>query len=424
VWLSGVMAAELGGGRSAQAIAALATLTTPVYLSLFTILSMNAFDVLCWALAFWIALRALRGGAPRLWLAFGVVAGLGLLNKVSALFLGAGLVAGLVLGGRRDVFRRPEFWLGGATAALLFLPYIVWQIAHGWPLLEFMENARLYKNVALTPPAFMIAQVLEVAGPLPSLVAAGGLAWLLADSRAHQVRPLGWAYPAIAAMMVAAGGAKPYYLAPAYTVLFAAGGTAIESWSRRWGGGVLRGAVAAALLVSGAAIAPLAKPLLPVDDYVAYAGAIGVAPSTEERHELGRLPQFFADMHGWADLAAAVGRVHAGLSPEERRHACVFAENYGQAGAIDFFGRQHGLPHAISGHNSYFLWGPRGCSGEIVIVIGSNRESLERRFARVDRAGESTCRDCMPYENHKPLWVARMLRMPLSEIWPAVKHFD
>lgn len=424
VWLVGAMARELGGGRFAQGLAMTAAFFAPVYLSLFSELSMNPFDVLFWAIAWWLLIRLLKTGDQRLWLAFGLVAGVGLQNKVSILFLGFGLVVGLVAARRWDVFRSRWLWIGGAVAVLLFSPYVIWNAAHGWPTLEFMENARRLKNVALSPAAFLGEQLLQ-AGPLALPVWLAGLAFLLADRRGRPYRALGWTYPAILGLMLAAGGAKPYYLAPTYTVLFAAGGVAIATWTAGWRrtGPVVRWALLVLVAVSGAAIAPLAKPLLPVDAYVRYAAALGETPTPEENTELGRLPQHFADMHGWPELAATVAEVYHALPAADRARACVFGQNYGEAAAIDVLGRPLGLPPAISGHNSYFLWGPRGCTGEVVIVIGSDRERQEEVFASVELAARTACDDCMPYENDRPVWVCRGLEAPIDQIWAEVGFY-
>jgi Dolichyl-phosphate-mannose-protein mannosyltransferase len=422
VWIAGLAARELGGGRFAQALAAVAALVAPAYLSLFTILSMNAFDVLVWAGLWWLVARILRTGNQRLWLAFGVLAGVGLENKISVLFLGFGVVVGLALARRWEVFKSPWLWAGGAIAGVLFAPHLVWQQLHGWPTLEFMGRARATKMKAFAPLDFLGEQAL-MAGPVSLPLWLAGLGALLAGRRFRPFRTLGWAYLAILVLLVASHG-KPYYLAPAYVVLFAAGAAAVEAWSARWGGAALRAAALAVVAAGGIAAASLAKPLLSEDAFVRYAAFWGLAPSTDEHHDLGRLPQFFADMHGWEGLAADVARVYATLPAADRARACVFAENYGQAGAIDFFGPALGLPRAISGHNSYFLWGPQGCSGDLLLVLGGKREEVAENFAAVEPGGVHTCADCMPYENHKAIWIARGLKAPVEEAWPHVKHYD
>jgi len=436
--LTAAVARRLGGGAFAQTLAALCAALAPIYLALGSYLSMNAFDLLFWAAAWWCAVRALdvpssgagdSAAAGRWWLAFGAIAGVGLLNKVSVLFLGFGIAAGLLLAAvyrpeARRALRDRRLWLGGVLSLLLFSPHLIWQQLHGWPTLDFMDHARRYKIVVLSPGQFLGEQVLLIAPALPVVIA--GLVFLLTDRRSRALRPLGWAVPAILALLMVAGS-KAYYAGPAYSLLFAAGAVAVEAWSGRlvrgatWG---LRGAVAALLIVVGVAVAPIARPVLPVESFVVYARTLGVAPASGEHHEMGRLPQFFADRFGWPELAADVARVHAALPAAERSRACVFAQDYGQAGAIDRFGPALGLPPAISGHNSYFLWGPRDCDGSLVIVLGDGRDRLGELFEEVELAAVHHCDDCMPYEDELPIWVCRRLRGSLSELWPRVRHYD
>jgi len=141
-----------------------------------------------------------------------------------------------------------------------------------------------------------------------------------------------------------------------------------------------------ATLAVSLALAPLAKPLLRVERFVAYQAALGMQPGTAERHAMGRLPQFFADRLGWRELAETVAQAHRALPDDERSKVCVFGQNYGQAGAIDFYGPALGLPKAISSHNSYHVWGPGDCTGEVLLMIGDEREDL-RAGLRERRAG-------------------------------------
>lgn len=215
--------------------------------------------------------------------------------------------------------------------------------------------------------------------------------------------------------------AKPYYLAPIYPILFAAGAARLERLTapHRW----LRPAAAVALLL-GLYRAPIAKPLLPVDTLVAYSAALGVPPGSDERARVGRLSAYFADMFGWQALAEAVASVHRALPAADRAAACVFGQNYGHAGAVAFFGPALGLPPAISGHNNYWLWGPGDCQGEVLIIIGGRKENHDRAFASVTAAGRFECRDCRPFESDHTIWVARQPRRTMAERWPRVKHYD
>jgi len=421
VWMSMEMARFLGGGRWARAFAGLATALAPVYLSIFSIFTMNAFDIVFWTAAVWIAMRALAGGPDRLWLYFGLIFGIGLENKWSPLFLGAGLFAGLLLARRGEVLRKRDFWLGWALAALLILPNIIWEFAHGWPTLEFIANERSGKITLLAPPAFLGQLVLQ-AGPLALPLAVAGLVYFFTGRHTRRVRALGWAALAVIVILTATHS-KPYYVAPIYAFVFASGGVAMTALTPGGTGRIFRWLYVIVLVAGGLALAPLAKPLLPVETYVRYSRTLGIHAEAGEREEVGRLPQFFADMFGWRDLADTVAGVYRSLPSGDREHACIMARNYGEAGAIDFFGAAMGLPHAISGHNSYWMWGPGDCTGQVVIVIGGSREELERRFESVTLATTFVCRNCMPYENNNPIWIAQGMRQPASVLWATMRHY-
>ena len=223
--------------------------------------------------------------------------------------------------------------------------------------------------------------------------------------------------------------AKPYYLAPIYPVLWAAGAVAIEAWTASWRSrtavvGVARWGLPGLVVLSGLALAPLARPILPVDDYLRYAHALGVAPGTDERKAVGRLPQFYADMQEWRGLAEAVGAATARLTASERPRACVFGQNYGEAGAVEYFAHELSLPPAISAHNNWFLWGTGECTLEVLLVVGDDAERLGELFFEIERGATFDCRDCMPYEDELPVWIVRRPRADLRALWPRIKHFD
>jgi hypothetical protein len=419
VWLAGRIATALGGGPFACALAGLATGLAPVALSLGSYYSMNVFDLLFWALIAWILVRVLSGGPERLWLAFGAVAGVGLLNKISILYLGFGLVVGLFLARRWDVFRSRLFWVGGLISLVVFLPHLLWQHAHGWPTLEFMANARRDKMAPLSAPGF-VGQALLQTAPMAWLWLAG-VAWLLLARSAARLRTLGFAFLAVVGVL-AFGGGKPYYLTAAYSLAFAAGAVGVETWTAGRAR-TLRTVLAVLTVAVALAVSPFGRPVLSVDAFVRYAAALGQKPGTEERNAVGRLPQFYADMQGWREMAEAVASVVRTLPAEDRARACVFGQNYGEAGAAEYFARGLDLPAAISAHNSYWLWGPGACTGDVLVVIGDRRQRLEELFTDVRLGAVFRCADCMPYEDGRSIWVARGLKQPVAELWPSLKHF-
>jgi hypothetical protein len=421
VFLTGRIARELGGGRYAQALAALAVLVAPVFLGTDHHYSMNTFDTLLWTLAAFLTLRALASESPRDWLLLGVVLGLGLLDKISVMWLIAGLGAGILVSSQRRALLTPWPWCAIGIALVMFAPNIVWQVTHGWPTLEFMRNATGRKMVAVSPLAFMGGQVLSM-NPVTLPLWLGGLLWLLLSRAGREGRPLAVMYLAVAAFLMAGGRSRASYLAPAYVTLFAAGAAAFERITAARPR-MLRAATAALVAVMGLVALPLALPVLPVDVYIRYAKALGMAPSTEEHHRMGLLPQHYADMFGWPELVDEVEKAYGSLTPEEQARCSIFAQNYGEAGAITVLGARRGLPPALSGHNNFWLWGPGERSGDVMIVVGGDPEDNARVFREIVRAGTATSKYAMPYEQDMPIYIGRGLKIPLRELWPQLRHY-
>ena len=425
VWLAGLMARALGGGRFAQALAMLAALVPPDFLGTASVFSMNVFDLLFWAVAAYLLIRIFAEDNARLWPWLGLVLGLGLLNKISVLWLGFGLACGLLLTPQRRWLRTRGPWIAGAIAAVTFLPYVLWQIPNHWATLEFIHNATTQKMQGLSPVAFLVDQV-NTMQPLTLPIWLAGLGFYFVATDGRRFRPLGIIYVAVLLILVVNQKSRPDYLAPAYTMLFAAGGLMVERAFARPAGRVLRPAALAALALGGAITLPFGMPILPIPAYVAYAAALGQKPSTDEKKALGALPQFYADMRGWPAMVADVARVYDTLPPADRAQAAIFTGNYGEAGAIDLFGPRLGLPPALSGHNNYWIWGPRGYTGDVMIFLvpAYAKPSLDKVFGSVVQAGEVDCGDCMPYEDHQPIYVCRHIRVPLAQMWPRTKHYE
>ena len=422
IFLTGLIARELGGGRFAQGLAALAVLIAPVYLIIDHVFSMNCFDHVFWVLAIYLVVKILKEDRPKLWLLFGLVTGIGLMNKYSVGFLGLGLVVGLVLTPARKHLLSKWLWLGGALAFLIFLPHIIWEIQHGFPTREFIRNATLYKNLPMSPPAFLLESTLQT-GPINLPIWLAGLYFLLFAKSGKPFRVLGWIYVADLILFLLTN-AKPYYLAPAYFILLAAGAVHLESivHARQWGW--LKPASVAALGLAGLTFLPYALPVLPVETFIRYEDFMGIHPGSGERGPSGRLPQMYADMFGWENQVATVARVYDALTPEEKARTNIFCSNYGEAGAIDFLGKKYGLPKAASGHNNYWYWGPGNWNADIVITVGESREDVEKSFEQVELAATVVSPYARLFETDLPIFVGRKPRMPLKEVWPRTKNFN
>jgi hypothetical protein len=420
VYVTMRLAAELDADRWQEMLAGVAAALAPVHVGVFGILTMNAFDFLLWGVSFWLTARALRTGDTKLWLWLGVAAGLALELKVSILFFGTGIMVGLIVARRWSDLHSPWLWLGILVAGVLCAPFALWQATHGWPLLDLMR-ASVEKNARHSLAEFLMAQLLYV-NPVAVPLALAGLVALLWAPWNRPFRPLGIASVVVLAILALSPTSKPYLLGPAYPLLFAAGASALTRVRTEKYRRVLTISYTGLVLLSGIIIAPLAKPILPVDRYLAYSAALGISAPADERGAVGRLPQFFADRVGWPEIVATIADVYESLPSTERKKACIVVDNYGEAAAVEFFGRAQNLPHVISGHNHYWYWGPGDCTGEIAIVLSRDSGELTRVFAEVERAAAVECGDCMPYERHKSVWIARGLRVPIQQLWPSLRH--
>ena len=386
VVFTGLLVREMGGSRFAQALACLAAVVAPVWLAVDHFFSMNSLVTCFWTVSAWLLLRALAHERPRTWIALGVVLGLGLLNKVSMLWFGGGVLAGLLLTPNRRVLRTPWPWVAGALAALIFSPHVLWQVRHGWPTLEFMRNASQGKMVHTGFGEFWAQQAL-VMGPGTLLLWLTGLVALL---RMPRERVLGISFLGVAALLIAGGSSRPNYLAVAYAPLLAAGATWVGNLAAR-GRARLRPLALGVTAMLGLPFVPLGLPVLSVEQHLAYARAIGVRIKPQEHSAESDLPQVLADMFGWEDMVRRVARVYHALPDSDRVRCAVFASNYGEAGAIDFFGPRYGLPPAISRHNNYWLWGPRGATGQVMIMVGGGRNDRHEDFRSVVLADTTDC---------------------------------
>ena len=422
VFLAGWIAREAGGGKFAQFLAALAVLLAPIYLTFDNFLSMNAFEPVFWMACAAIVMRILNGGDQRLWLLFGLVAGLGILNKHSMLFFGSGLAVGLLLTPARRQFASVWTWLGAAIAMLLFLPNFLWEMHNGWPTIALLRTV-IGTKYAIVPAWEYVAQQMLLTHPVAAPIWIAGLWFFLFDRAGKRFAVLGWAYLAVLAEMIFWHG-KIYYLAPAYIMLLAGGAAWIELRVLPRTGNWLKPAIVTPLTLGGLIAAPLAMPILPVRAAVKYCAFWDVEAVHVENVPQADLPQLFGDMFGWQDQVQAIARVYHSLPPEEQRETAILAYNYGEAGAVDYFGPTYGLPPAISGHNQYGLWGPRGYSGDSVIAIGLPESRLEKSFGEVTAMARVSPPHALPEERNLVIYLCRKPHRSLAASWHEWMYLD
>jgi hypothetical protein len=418
-----VIARELGGRRFALLLTAVTVVIAPQYLSNGSLLGTNCLEPNLWMGCAYFAILAIKCSEPRNWLWFGVIAGIGLEEKYSIALFCLGIVCGLLLTQHRRVFLNKWIWFGGLAAFLVFLPNILWNIHYDWPFLQLMRAIKEEgRDVVLPPFQYFVQQTLLV-HPLTAPIWITGLIAFLISPRLKRFRVLGLSYLVTYAAFFILHG-KNYYLAPIYPMLLAAGAVviaaAIEPSHQIW----MKPAIVTLLLAGGAYFAPVVVPVLSPDHFIAYMKYLPMKlPVMEHSHARAILPQWYSDQFGWEEIVAEVAQAWNRIPPTERSDCGIFGQDYGQAGAIDFFGRRFGLPPALSGHQTYFLWGPRGYSGKCMIVLDDSRENLEELWEHVDFVGTSADN---PYalEKNIDVFICRGPKFgTLAEVWPKVKKW-
>ena len=424
--LTAAFARELGAGRFGTILAAALAATPGVWWVIDHQFAMNCLEPLLWGGLAFVVMRLIKTKNQKLWLAFGAIAGVGLLTKYSIVVFATALIVGVLLTRQRRILFTPWILAGGAIAFLIFLPNLIWNIQNDWPFLELMRNVRATgKDVILPPGKYLLQQGLMM-NPASFPFWFGGLLFLLFSRDARVYRALGWTFVITIAFFMITHG-KDYYAAPAYVMLFAGGAVATERLlaSRFFAYKKLAlQAVCFFWLVLGVGpLLPLVLPVLPIEAFLRYQSRLPFEVSKTETSFVGEtLPQYYADEFPWPGMVEAVARVYHSLTPEEQKRTAIFANNYGQAGAIDFFGPQYGLPKAISGHQNYFLWGPRNYTGEIVIVLGDEESDAQEHFDSVTVAATLNNPYAYRYEN-LPILLCRGLKWNLQTEWSRVKNW-
>ena len=395
VVLTGALAFELGGRPRAQLVAAGCMAVASMTLVTGHLLSTSTFDLLVWTAVTWLVVRALRTGDRRLWPVAGVVLGLGLLNKPLPAFLAVGLLAGVVIAGPRSLLRDRWVWAGAAIAALLWLPWVLWQADHGWPQLDVSRAIARGESASSEPWWAIVPFQLLLVSPVLAPVWIAGLVRLARDPR---LRFLVWTWLVLAVVFMASGG-KPYYLAGLLPVLLAAGSLTVDAWLA--GARVRSALLVGAIAISGVVSAVVALPVVPADSADAV---VEVNPDAGETI-------------GWPELVRTVARIRG------RTGAVVFTRNYGEAGAVERYGPAYGITEAYSGHNAYADWSPPPDGAAPVVVVGGSQARADRHFRGCRLAARIRNADGIENdEDGAPVLLCEAPRRPWSEEWPSLRH--
>lgn len=419
VYVACRFAVELGGGAFAQIVAGLVTLFSPELITAGMRFSPDTLQVWLWPLIALYVLRIAKGADPRLWLWVGFLTGFAGMAKYSVAFFIFALVAGLLLTPQRKLMANRWFAGGVLIALAIMAPNIWWQVAHGLPMLQLLRND--YGKYLMLWPPLPIQQII-VMSPLLSIVWIVGLVYLLMK---RDLRWLGIAYVALIAVMTALK-AKNYYPAPIYPYLIAAGAIPIEQWVEKrpaW-----RTAIPAIVLLFAIPSLPFVMPVLPLKTEIAYQQLI--TRTANIRFHVMHVKssatpiQYFADMTGWPELTQSVANVYESLPDADRSQAAIFTRNFGEASAIDIYGKEYGLPPALSGNNNYWIWGPRNFTGNVLIDVNGDLATDLKRFRHAKIVTVFHNPYAMPYEDNIPIILCRDIKTPLPALWPQLKDYS
>jgi 4-amino-4-deoxy-L-arabinose transferase-like glycosyltransferase len=396
--IAALIVRELGGTPAAQALAGLAVLISPMFVGANILFQTVSFDQLVWAVICWLFVRQLRGADPREWLLLGLAFGIGLETKYTVIGLGIAILVALLATPERRRLTTRWPWLGLSIAILLLLPNIAWQVGHHWDSVAYTLN---HRGATDGPVAYWVQQLL-LAGPQLLPIVVMGVVWLW-----RQPRFFAAAITIIAVeLFFFLVGGKAYYPAPIYPLAYAAGSIwLVEAVRRRW----IRRVLVAVAVVITLVLLPIGLPVLPAK-VMADSG-------------IWKARKDFADMYGWPDLVEQVTTVYQRLPLSDRGSVMILASNYGEAGALDFYGR--GLPPVVSAHLTYYYWAPAHMAPSTVIVVGYPRDYLSTFFGDIQEAGTITNSYGLRNEEFgKPIWICRSPLLPLDQAWPRLKALD
>ena len=406
VLLTGVIARELGATKAAQAVAAGCTALGTLVLATGHLLSTAAFNLTIWLIMLLLATRLLRTEDTRLWLAMGAVAGVGLNISDLVGFLAFAIVAGIAIAGPRHLLMSTWLYAGGLLAALLWMPYLVWQARHDWPQIAIARSIAHGGSGTSAPRWLLLPEQLVLVSPYLAPVWIAGLVCLFRRPRLRPFRALGVAWIVLALAFLVTGG-KPYYLGAMLPFLLAAGAEPTVDWARRRPRH--RILLTAGFVLSLTAL-PVTLPLLP-------AGVVHRTPIVAFNYDVG-------ETIGWPPVVDEVARVYGRLPSDTKQSTAIVASNYGEAGAVDRFGPQLGLPHVFGVQNAYWLWGPPPASATAFLAIGFDKAKLAgacRTLTLETRLNNLL--DINDDEQGQPVWRCSGLLTPWSSLWPRLRDY-
>lgn len=416
VWLVVDTARRVGATGWGLWLAGVATVLAGMYLVIFSFTTMNGLDIVLWALIVWLLVPVLQSetGSDGRWVVIGLAVAAAFLNKASVLWLVAGFGVGVLLSPQRRLLASRGPWIAVAIAALAAVPHLQWQAAHGWPTTEFATNARNEKLVPVPVGEFFGQQAVVMGLVSVPLILAGIVTGFTSEGR--KWRAFSVAFLVVLAILLVNGRSRVNYLAPAYPLVLATGAAALQKLfeRRHWRPGWL--------FTLYAVTSPLYLCLgLPWLSPATMTQLISLSPVQPPVEEVGpKSPmQGWADMFGWKELATSVSAAQSRLSKADQERCAVVTKNYGEAAALEHYG----LRRVLSGHNTYWIWGPQDWDGTVAVFVNEWPDNVKSQFESFEQVGSVVAPNAVPEQNGSPVWVARGLKVPVKDFWAALKVY-
>jgi hypothetical protein len=422
VWLTGQITVELGGRRFAITLACLALILSPAFAASGYLFQPVVFDQLWWVLTVWLFIKYLNTADVRYLYWLGAAIGFGMLTKYSMAFFTASLIIGILISRERKLLFNKHVLLAALLATVIFLPNIIWQFAHHLPVITHMKELR-ETQLDYVKPIDFIMQQLMVYGP-SLFIWLTGFFFLLFSFRLRRFRFLAIAYVLIFLFLLKMNG-KSYYLFGAYPMLFAAGGFAFERVLKR-NFYVLRIAAILLFITPNLILLPLVLPVLPLKSTVSFFSFTKVKLpflnfiTKWEDQQQHPITQDYADMMGWEEMVQKAALTYHSLSAEQKKSAQIFADNYGEAGALHHFHKKYNIPDVVSLNSSFALWAPDNLDAKYIIYVDDD-DNVEARLKPVVESYRKTGEVINPYAREKGTSIYLLINPSpkLNEIYKA-----
>lgn len=422
VFITGLIARRLGGSLVSMLIAGLGAMVMPVFLLFGSFYSMNAYEPLIWTLVVFFVVKMLQENNPRYWLHIGVLMGLGLEMKHTIVLYGIALIVGFLLSDKRKMlFNKWVLW-GGLACFILILPNLIWQYVNHFPSLELYSNSFSNKNISKSYLQVVLEQIIFT-NPFTFLLWFTGLI-ALAFHKGKPYRLFLFAYLFLLLVILLGHSSRPDRIASIYTFFLAFGAVVIEKSLKSLWRGFAQISIIVLLLTGGILLAPVFCPLMPPQTLKPYLSKLGLHFDIEEGKKGEPIPQWLADRIGWHELAAEVSQVYNALPENEKQNTVIISTNYGEAGALDLYGTEFGLPPVYATHNSFHSWGPPPDSVRTYIGVMIDIDDVRPRFDSAQEASVFHCEDCTRPQRNIPIYILRGPRFSMQKEWPKFKNYN